>query len=255
MNRREGLAVAKPEPARVPLALIADADEDTRAFYRQACEDAAYDVIEAADGRDALVQALAHVPSIVVSELTLPYIDGLSLCQILRQDRQTAGIRLLIATAEPRLAQLTHARSLGATVLLKPVDLDRLMTEMERLLAPDEAHVSSERATPAGEPSTDPVMVTAASNKTLVKSFARFVTISPPLAPLAVFCPECDGVLRYQRSHVGGVSQRHPEQWDYFVCSSCGPFQYRHRTRKLMRCDESSLVIRSQRARRTSSDD
>jgi hypothetical protein len=41
----------------------------------------------------------------------------------------------------------------------------------------------------------------------------------------------------YEHSHVGGVSQRHPEQWDYYRCSACGRFQYRQRTRKLRRVD------------------
>jgi hypothetical protein len=40
-------------------------------------------------------------------------------------------------------------------------------------------------------------------------------------------------VLQYDCSHVGGVSARHPEQWDYFLCAKHGAFQYRHRTRKL----------------------
>ena len=38
----------------------------------------------------------------------------------------------------------------------------------------------------------------------------------------------------YRRSHVGGVSSKHSEQWDYFDCEAgCGTFQYRTRTRKL----------------------
>jgi hypothetical protein len=39
--------------------------------------------------------------------------------------------------------------------------------------------------------------------------------------------------LVYRHSHTGGVNARSQEQWDYLQCSSCGPYQYRHRTRKL----------------------
>ena len=47
-------------------------------------------------------------------------------------------------------------------------------------------------------------------------------------------CPSCDQALKYLRSHIGGVSARHLEQWDYFECpAGCGSFQYRERTKKL----------------------
>jgi predicted RNA-binding Zn-ribbon protein involved in translation (DUF1610 family) len=39
----------------------------------------------------------------------------------------------------------------------------------------------------------------------------------------------------YEQSHIGGVSAKHPEQWDDFICPTCGTFEYRHRTRKLRR--------------------
>jgi len=47
-------------------------------------------------------------------------------------------------------------------------------------------------------------------------------------------CPNCDRALQYVRSHVGGVSARLSEQWDYYTChGACGTFQYRQRTRRL----------------------
>ena len=46
-------------------------------------------------------------------------------------------------------------------------------------------------------------------------------------------CPTCDRPLVYERSHIGGVTERFSEQWDYYTCTGCGPFQYRQRTRAL----------------------
>ena len=41
-------------------------------------------------------------------------------------------------------------------------------------------------------------------------------------------------MLRYAKSHIGGVSAKQSEQWDDYECSDgCGSFQYRQRTRKL----------------------
>ena len=69
----------------------------------------------------------------------------------------------------------------------------------------------------------------------LSKAHQRFTTTAPPAEPPALTCPTCDRPLTYEQSHIGGVSDRHPEQWDDFTCSTCGTFQYRHRTRKLRR--------------------
>ena len=53
---------------------------------------------------------------------------------------------------------------------------------------------------------------------------------------LRLVCPNCDRPLQYVRSHVGGVSARLSEQWDYYTChGACGTFQYRQRTRRLRR--------------------
>ena len=48
-------------PARI---LVVDPDDDTRALYRQAFQLAGCDVVEAADGRDALTKALVRAPAL-----------------------------------------------------------------------------------------------------------------------------------------------------------------------------------------------
>jgi predicted RNA-binding Zn-ribbon protein involved in translation (DUF1610 family) len=51
-------------------------------------------------------------------------------------------------------------------------------------------------------------------------------------------CPFCDKVLVYCQTMTAGVAP--VERWDYFECRTCGPFVYRHRTRKLRREYEAS---------------
>src|SRR2546426_9483610 len=79
-------------PAPIPRILIVDATEDTRELYRQSFQLSGCDVVEASDGRDALTKALVRPPSLVVTEITLPFLDGCALCEILRRDRTTADI-------------------------------------------------------------------------------------------------------------------------------------------------------------------
>src|SRR5262249_24596716 len=70
--------------------------------------------------------------------------------------------------------------------------------------------------------------------KFLARTHQRFETTTPAERPPGLICPQCDTPLTYQRSHIGGVSERHSEQWDYYECpEGCGTFQYRQRTRKI----------------------
>jgi DNA-binding response OmpR family regulator len=104
---------------------------------------------------------------------------------------------------------LQRARAAGAdVVLVKPVCPDALLDEIQRLLTRSH-YLHTDSATHRAHP--------------------------PEL-----LCPSCNRWLAYGHSHVGGINDRHPEQWDYYMCSaSCGTFQYRQRTRKLRRVADS----------------
>ncbi len=67
---------------------------------------------------------------------------------------------------------------------------------------------------------------------TLKDTLARELTTEPVAPAPSLVCPDCDVVLRYLRSYIGGVNPRNVEQWDYYACR-CGEFQYRHRTRRI----------------------
>jgi DNA-binding response OmpR family regulator len=211
--------------------LIVEPDDDTRALYREMFHGDGWDIVEAADGREALAKALTRPPALVVTEIRLPFLDGYELCEILRRDRATTSVPILVVTAEPRLAGTKGRRRVEANlVLTKPTSPEDVLAATRRLLseARDGGGSSAPPVLPLGQPS-DP---------RLSKSFTRFVTITPPASPPQLVCPSCDEPLAYEHSFVGGVSAKHPEQWDTYVCPrSCGTFEYRHRTRKLRKID------------------
>jgi CheY-like chemotaxis protein len=227
-------APTPPRAAALPWTiLVVDADEETRTLYRQSFSLAGCEVVEASDGREALTKALIRPPTLVVTETRLPFVDGYALCEILRVDRTTADVPILIVTAEARPAQIDRARQAGAdTVLIKPTTPEQVLSETRRLVANAKdirAYASTARATAVAHRET------AARQRTrLSKSCSRFTTTTPPQTPPSLVCPTCDHPLTYEHSHVGGVSDRHPEQWDEYSCpATCGRFQYRQRTRKL----------------------
>jgi CheY-like chemotaxis protein len=221
--------------------LVADADADTRTLYQLALPRAGCEVTEACDGRDALTKALAEPPTLIITELRLPLIDGFALCEILRRDAATHAVPILVVTGEARPAELNRIRNAGANaVLVKPTLPDAIVSEVRKLMT-NGANGNSGRGTSAPthaivEPNTSAeVARSEAHSSVLSKSHARFKTTTPPTPPPNLTCPSCDQLLKYEHSHVGGVSARYSEQWDYYSCSTCGTFQYRPRTRKLRR--------------------
>ncbi len=199
--------------------------------------------MEALDGRDALEKALVREPSLILIELNLALIDGFSLCEILRQDRVTADVPIVVVTAETRATELDRAYRSGAdAIVAKPTSTEILLVEMRRLRL--RSRELRGRATTARTSSSKQLERSTRLLKSsahlkrgiLATSHERFTTTPPPIPPLAFTCPSCDRPLKYERSHIGGVSDRHSEQWDSFSCSTCGrAFRFRHRALKLHR--------------------
>src|SRR6476660_4264152 len=66
--------------------LVVEPDDEARALYSELLHRAGCEVVEASDGREALVKAFAQTPTLVVTETRLPMLDGYALCEVLRAD-------------------------------------------------------------------------------------------------------------------------------------------------------------------------
>jgi CheY-like chemotaxis protein len=226
------------------LALLVDRDPDTRKMYAEYLRlSAACDTDEAEDGREALAKAMTRHPDVIVTETRLPGINGFDLCALLRRDTSTSAIRIIFVTGDAFETDVRRAERVGAdAVLTKPCLPEVLLGEIRRVLR--ESMELRQRGAAVRARTRDQLehsneliersQATAFKRTMLSRTHVREDTTEPPIVPPALICPHCDMPLRYLRSHVGGVSVRHPEQWDYFECTAgCGTFQYRERTRKL----------------------
>jgi CheY-like chemotaxis protein len=239
MIRQAPAPSAQPRPQ----ILVADADPETRTLYAFVLGRTGCEVVEASDGRQALTIALMRPPALVVAEIRLPLLDGCALCEILRRDRETADVPILIVTSDSRPASVERARQTGAdSVLLKPATPEAIAAEARRLLAvPREPHSRSAAidaclTVPRRAPRE--LAGPASRHRSQTRALERFSSKTPPAPPPKLRCPSCDGELSYQLSHVGGVNSLHREQWDYFSCpGACGTFQYRQRTRRVRRVE------------------
>jgi CheY-like chemotaxis protein len=234
-DRAQHASTIAPSAAARSRILVVEPDDDTRSLYREWFQLCGYDVVEAIDGREALAEALVRPPALVVTELRLPFVDGYALCDILRRDHLTKGVPILVVTSEARAIEITRAKAAGATtVLVKPATPEEILVETRRVLV-DGRVVQDLRADVEAPPSP--------RRRRSSNSLLRVATTAPPLPPPPAICPFCDRRLTYQHSHLGGVSDREREQWDWYICSGrCGTFEYRQRTRRLRQLVEDDAL-------------
>ena len=92
-------------------------------------------VVSAPDGQAGLRQARKQCPDIILLDLMLPEIDGLEVCRALRQERDTAGIPVIMLTAKGRESDKVVGLELGADdYITKPFSLGELIARVKAVL-------------------------------------------------------------------------------------------------------------------------
>ena len=115
--------------------LIVDDNADMRAYLRTLLLDRYY-VIEAADGQSGLKLAVESVPDIVVSDVMMPIMDGLTFCTRLKQHEATSHIPVLLLTARSSEQQYIEGLQTGADMYMtKPFSAELLIANIASLLA------------------------------------------------------------------------------------------------------------------------
>lgn len=125
-----GMMANTPEARTI---LIAERDPNVRALQLHFLSAAGFTVEFADDGEAALELARLMVPSLIVSEILLPKLDGLSLCRRLRRDTLTRRVPVIIFSI---LAAGVRASEAGASAFLrKPLVESIFVGTIESILA------------------------------------------------------------------------------------------------------------------------
>jgi diguanylate cyclase (GGDEF)-like protein/PAS domain S-box-containing protein len=106
-----------------PRILIADDDLAARLLLREALERDGFQVLEAADGAEALDRFVAERPEAVVLDVMMPGTDGFTACRGIRALPDTAAVPVLMLTGLEDLDSIARAYEAGATdFATKPVN-------------------------------------------------------------------------------------------------------------------------------------
>ncbi|MHB1135961.1 MAG: sigma-54-dependent transcriptional regulator [Coriobacteriia bacterium] len=114
--------------------LIADDEKNMRWVLSQALEAEGYEVIEAADGKEALIAIAEQDPRIVILDHKMPAPDGMEVLRRLRAKGHRFPVIML--TAHGNVQTAVEAMKAGANeYLTKPFDLDELKLSVQKALA------------------------------------------------------------------------------------------------------------------------
>ncbi len=119
-------------PEYKALILVVERDPHVRALERFFLEQAGYGIEFVDNGRAAVDRAIALQPRILISEILVPGLDGLSVCRQIKANPATCHIAVLIFSI---LSAEARALDAGADAFLhKPLDDTLLIRSVEELL-------------------------------------------------------------------------------------------------------------------------
>ena len=115
--------------------LVVEDFEDSRFMMRRLLEMAGYQVLEASDGEQAVKIAVDERPSLILMDLSLPKLDGLSATREIRKKRLLRKIPIVAVSAHDSPQTRAEALAAGCNeYVTKPIDFDILNSVLERYL-------------------------------------------------------------------------------------------------------------------------
>ncbi|HZD56906.1 MAG TPA: response regulator [Anaerolineales bacterium] len=113
--------------------LFVDDDPYTLETLTKSVQLFGHKAFHAASGKEALAQAIAHSPDLIMTDMMLPDMDGLNLLNQLHLDAATAGIPVVMLSASPEVDLAELCKAAGAEMFLnKPVRLQTLLDIIQR---------------------------------------------------------------------------------------------------------------------------
>jgi signal transduction histidine kinase/DNA-binding response OmpR family regulator len=140
-SQKETLDLQQPKiltepnaPSDQPIILVVEDNEDMRK-YIVSCFSDDYQVLEAKDGKEGIDMAIQLIPDIVLSDVMMPNINGIELCNILKNEGNTYHIPIILLTAlsdEEHILEGLHNQA--DDYITKPFGVKILQTKVRNLI-------------------------------------------------------------------------------------------------------------------------
>jgi len=118
-----------------PRILIVDDNETNRDILRTRLRPQGYELLEAADGEEALLLARQQLPDLILLDVMMPKVDGMEVCRQLKSDADLPFIAIILVTAKADSKDVVAGLDAGADeYLTKPVDQAALVARVKSML-------------------------------------------------------------------------------------------------------------------------
>lgn len=115
--------------------LVIEDNDDSREIYRSILEHHGFRVVLATTGEDGVAAARRERPDIIVMDLQLPEMDGVSATRLLKSDPETAAIPVLVITVHAQADDLAGAHAAGCDeYIVKPADPSAVAARLAEML-------------------------------------------------------------------------------------------------------------------------
>ena len=126
--------------------LVVDDSSSIRNLIEKALSKAGFHVICAENGLKALEYLSGSTPDMILSDLHMPGLDGLSLCKNVHANKELNQIPFIIMSSDGDRAKMRQLLQYGASAyLVKPFNIDQLVVTAERFLSDHFSRVLKER--------------------------------------------------------------------------------------------------------------
>lgn len=125
--------------SNTPLALkesllIVEDNDELRSFITSLFN-TAYTIIEAKNGKEGIKKALQHVPDIIISDIMMPFVSGIEVCNQLKTNEITSHIPIILLTAKSGDANEIKGLQTGAEAYItKPFNIEKLKLTVKNLI-------------------------------------------------------------------------------------------------------------------------
>lgn len=121
----------------MPTVLCVEDNRDNRVLVRRILQAEGHTVLEAANAFEGLQMALVQRPDIILVDINMPHIDGLTLASRLKAYPGLAGVPVIAITANVMHGDRERSLAAGCDgYIQKPIDIDALPEQVARFLQP-----------------------------------------------------------------------------------------------------------------------
>jgi CheY-like chemotaxis protein len=136
LSEQSQLSQSQTEEIISPLILLAEDNEANIATFSSYLKAKGYRIVLANDGQQAIAQAKANLPNIILMDIQMPVMDGLEAIKQIRLDPNLVDIPIIALTALAMAGDRERCLAAGANeYLAKPIKLRQLNSAIQQILS------------------------------------------------------------------------------------------------------------------------